>query len=130
MAMGMTCPLVLEKIVAACWRSLIRSNYALYIAGDPSAKRGPQEDRLLGLWVLTCKKHSHHIPLQCSYPPLSSFFTVSLTTLPSTRAPLAENLAIAFFMTVPMSFIDGDPISEMVARTTDAISSAPAAFGR
>jgi hypothetical protein len=64
-----------------------------------------------------------------NYPPLSSFLTVSLTTLPSTRVPLAVNLAMEFFITVPMSFIVGLPISEIVARTTAAISSSPAALG-
>ena len=64
-----------------------------------------------------------------SYPALSSFFTVSLTTLPSTRVPAAANFNMAVFITVPMSFIVGVPISEIVARTTDSISSWLAAFG-
>ena len=64
------------------------------------------------------------------YFPANSFFTASLTTFPSTRIPAAANLAMAFFMTVPMSFIVGDPISAMVAFTPAMISSSPAAFGR
>src|SRR5271167_3561185 len=35
-----------------------------------------------------------------SYFPASSFFSVSLTSLPSTRAP--PNLAMTFFITVPI----------------------------
>ena len=58
---------------------------------------------------------------------LNSFFTVSLTTLPSTRAP--ANLAITFFITAPISLIVGEPISAMTARTVAAISSSPIALG-
>ena len=56
-------------------------------------------------------------PHEHSYFPASSLFTISLTTFPSTRMPAALNLAIAFFMTVPISFIVGAPISAMVALT-------------
>ena len=62
-----------------------------------------------------------------SYFPASSFFTASLTSLPSTRAP--ANLAITFFITVPMSFMVGAPISAMVAFTAATISSSPTALG-
>src|SRR5882762_6659710 len=60
----------------------------------------------------------------------SSFFTNSLTSFPSTLKPAALNLAIAFFITVPISFMVGDPISAMAARTPAATSSSPAALGR
>src|SRR5258708_27807905 len=63
------------------------------------------------------------------FPP-NSFFTASLTTFPSTRMPCAENFAMAFFITVPISFIVGDPISAMAGLTPAAISSSPATFGR
>jgi hypothetical protein len=62
--------------------------------------------------------------------PASSRFTASLTTFPSTRMPAPEKRAIAFFITVPMSFIVGEPISAMVAFTPAAISASPAALGR
>ena len=64
------------------------------------------------------------------YFPASSFFTSSLTTFPSTRIPAAANFAIAFFITVPISFIVGEPISAMVAFTPAAMSASLAAFGR
>jgi hypothetical protein len=64
------------------------------------------------------------------YFPANSFFTASLTTLPSTRMPAALNRAMAFFITVPMSFIVGDTISAMAAFTPATISSSPAALGR
>ena len=65
-----------------------------------------------------------------SHFPASSFFTSSLTTFPSTRIPAAANLAMAFFITVPMSFIVGEPISAIVVLTPAAISAALAAFGK
>ena len=65
-----------------------------------------------------------------NYFPANSFLTDSLTTLPSTRKPAALKRAIAFFMTVPISFIVGVPISAMTALTPAAISPALAAFGR
>jgi hypothetical protein len=55
------------------------------------------------------------------YFPANSFFTVSLTSLPSTRAP--ANFAMVAFITLPMSFMVGDPISAMVSLTL-AITSA------
>ena len=64
------------------------------------------------------------------YFPANSFFTISLTTFPSTRMPAALNLAMAFFMTVPMSFMVGEPISAMAAFTPAAMSASLAAFGR
>ena len=60
----------------------------------------------------------------------NSFFTNSLTSFPSTLNPAALNLAIAFFITVPISFMVGDPISAIAARTPAATSSSPAALGR
>ena len=42
------------------------------------------------------------------YFPANSRFTISLTIFPSTRMPAALNLAMAFFMTVPISFMVGD----------------------
>src|SRR5215472_375161 len=77
-----------------------------------------------------CGGHPTDARLSSSTHPPNCFFTTSLTVLPSTRAPVACSLAMAFFMTVPMSFIVGDPISAMVAFTTAAISSSPMALGR
>ena len=69
--------------------------------------------------------------LTADYFPASSFFTASLTTLPSTRRPAAAKRAMAAFITVPMSFmVSGPVISMMAARTPATISSSPAAFGR
>ncbi len=66
-----------------------------------------------------------------TYFPANSFFTASLTTLPSTRMPAAANLAMAAFMTVPMSFMaGGGVIPAIAARTPAMISSSPAALGR
>ena len=45
------------------------------------------------------------------YFPPNSRFTISLTCLPSTRMPPAAKRAIAFFMTAPISFIVGEPIT-------------------
>ncbi len=56
-----------------------------------------------------------------------AFFTASLTSFPSTRAP--PNLAITAFMTAPMSFMVGEPISATVAATVAAMSSALRALG-
>ena len=67
--------------------------------------------------------------LRC-YFPASSFFTISLTILPSTRMPAALKLAMAFFITVPISFMVGAPISAMAAFTPATISASPAALGR
>jgi hypothetical protein len=64
------------------------------------------------------------------YFPANSFFTISLTTLPSTRMPAALNLAIAFFITVPISFMVGAPISAIAAFTPATTSASPAALGR
>jgi hypothetical protein len=82
--------------------------------------------------LLNCAEQSAHgCPVQRGTAYLdNSFFTASLTTLPSTRMPCAANLAMAFFMTVPISFIVGDPNSEMAAFTPATISASPAAFGR
>ena len=60
----------------------------------------------------------------------SSRFTASLTNFPSTRMPAALNLAMAFFITVPMSFIVGESISAITAFTPATISASPAALGR
>jgi hypothetical protein len=68
--------------------------------------------------------------LSDSYFAANSFFTNSLTNFPSTRTPAALNLAIAFFITVPISFMVGDPISAIAARTPAATSSSPAALGK
>jgi len=65
-----------------------------------------------------------------SYFPASSRFTASLTTFPSTLMPAPEKRAMAFFMTVPMSFMVGEPISAMVAFTPATISASAAALGR
>jgi hypothetical protein len=62
-----------------------------------------------------------------SYFPANSFFTVSLTSLPSTRAP--PNFAMTFFMTVPMSLMVGEPISAIVAFTAATMSASPIALG-
>ena len=83
-----------------------------------------------------CKKKNDHVgtaALGCLtwlYFPANSFFTMSLTTFPSTRIPDAANLAIAFFITVPISFMVGEPISAIVAFTPAAISDSLAALGR
>jgi|GEM_PF-6220738 len=61
------------------------------------------------------------------YFPVNSFITALLTTLPSTRAPAKR--AMTFFITAPMSFIVGEPISAMVALTAAMISSSATAFG-
>jgi len=68
--------------------------------------------------------------LRIAYFPASSRFTASLTTFPSTRIPAPEKRAIAFFITAPMSFIVGAPISAITAFTPAMISSSPAACGR
>src|ERR1700722_1505896 len=60
----------------------------------------------------------------------SSRFTISLTIFPSTRMPAALNLAIAFFITVPISFMVGAPISAMAAFTPATRSASLAALGR
>ena len=44
--------------------------------------------------------------------------------------PAALNLAMAFFITVPISFMVGEPISAMAAFTPATISASPAALGR
>jgi hypothetical protein len=64
-----------------------------------------------------------------SYFPANSFFTASLTTFPSTRIPAAAKRAMAFFITAPISFIVGEPISTIAAFTPAAISTSPAALG-
>jgi hypothetical protein len=85
----------------------------------PSA---PERGRWTRTWPL---KH------RSVYFPANSFFTASLTTLPSTRIPAAAKRAIAAFITVPMSFMAGaGVISALEARTPAAISSSPAAFGK
>jgi hypothetical protein len=65
-----------------------------------------------------------------AYFPANSFLTASLTTFPSTRMPWAANFAIAVFITVPMSFMVGEPISAMAAFTPAVISASPAALGK
>ena len=64
------------------------------------------------------------------YFPVNSFFTISLTTLPSTRMSAPWKRAITFFITVPMSFMVGAPISAMTALTPAATSASLAALGR
>jgi hypothetical protein len=64
-----------------------------------------------------------------SYLPDNSFLTASLTTFPSTRVPCAANLAMTFFITVPMSFMVGDPISAITAFTPAVMSASLAALG-
>jgi hypothetical protein len=64
------------------------------------------------------------------YFPANSRFTASLTTFPSTRMPAPENRAMTFFITAPISFIVGDPISAITIFTPATISSSPAALGR
>ena len=49
------------------------------------------------------------------YFPASSLFTASLTCFPSTRIPAPANRAMTFFITAPISFIVGAPISAMTA---------------
>lgn len=66
---------------------------------------------------------------RCAYFPASSCFTISLTVLPSARTPLAANFAMVFFITVPMSFAVGAPISPITARTAVRTSSSDTAFG-
>jgi hypothetical protein len=73
-------------------------------------------------------KQPLHSPLP-RYLGVSSRLTASLTCLPSTRTPAAENRAMTFFITVPISFIVGDPISVMTAFTPPTMSSSPAALG-
>ena len=73
---------------------------------------------------LRWQKRQQRLPL---YFPASSFFTVSLTSLPSTRAP--TNLAMTFFITAPMSFIVGAPISAMVVFTAAVMSASLTALG-
>ena len=51
------------------------------------------------------------------YFPASSRFTASLTCFPSTRMPAPEKRAMTFFITVPISFIVGAPISAMTSLT-------------
>ncbi len=73
------------------------------------------------------------VPTQQSlhgYFPANSRFTISLTNFPSTRMPAPENLAMAFFITVPMSFMVGEPISAIVAFTPATTSASPAALGK
>jgi hypothetical protein len=71
-----------------------------------------------------CPSHEH------CYFPANSRFTASLTTFPSTRMPAPENRAMTFFITAPISFIVGDPISAITVFTPATISSSPAALGR
>ena len=71
-----------------------------------------------------CPSHEH------CYFPANSRFTASLTTFPSTRMPAPENRAMTFFITAPISFIAGDPISAITIFTPATISSSPAALGR
>jgi hypothetical protein len=61
---------------------------------------------------------------------VNSRFTTSLTCFPSTLIPVAAKRAMTFFITVPMSFIVGEPISAMTALTPATTSSSPAALGR
>jgi hypothetical protein len=75
----------------------------------------------------------HELPLplhECHYFPANSRFTASLTIFPSTRMPAALKRAMAFFMTVPMSFMVGVPISATTAFTPATTSASPAALGR
>lgn len=69
-------------------------------------------------------------PIKKCYLPANSRFTASLTIFPSTRMPAPEKRAMAFFITVPMSFIVGEPISEITALTPASTSASPTAFGR
>jgi len=73
---------------------------------------------------------SHSSMKRPYYFPANSFFTISLTVFPSTRMPAAEKRAMAFFITVPISFIVGEPISAMTAFTPATISASLAALGR
>ena len=87
-------------------------------------------DLLLRLFqqpVKPCPTQSSGLCKELPTQDASCFFTSSLSSLPSTRA--SPNLALAFFITAPMSFMVGDPISAMVARTVATISSSPTAFG-
>src|SRR5947199_4304429 len=65
-----------------------------------------------------------------SYFGVNSRFTASLTCFPSTLIPAAAKRAMTFFITVPMSFMVGEPISPITALTPATISSSPAALGR
>ena len=67
---------------------------------------------------------------RANYFPANSRFTASLTTFPSTRMPAPLKRAITFFITVPMSFMVGEPISAITAFTPATISASPVAFGR
>src|SRR5215472_2659629 len=77
--------------------------------------------------TVTCSAGTRKIKRTVAYFPVNSFFTVSLTSLPSTRAP--ANFAITFFITVPISFIVGEPISAMVALTVAMTSASLTALG-
>jgi len=94
--------------------------------------------RVLAVWLSSARQRisssfldSRSSTRRPPYFPANSRLTVSLTIFPSTRISAPANLAITFFITVPMSFmVGGEPISAMTAFTPATMSASLAALGR
>jgi hypothetical protein len=111
------------RLVQGCGRSSV---------SDQRSKWGKESGQRKGLPQKPLRRLQRLLIRDCAscYFPANSRLTASLTIFPSTRTSAAEKRAITFFITVPISFIVGDPISAITAFTPATTWSSPADCGR